>query len=300
MRSTTATSLTTFLALLEFVSATYFTSPQSSTVWQSAPGQTITWHYQAGGAAVGDIVLQAQGLGGPGSTITVASQVDLTTESLTFPSDVALRSNTGQYELKIVNSQDPSFAYTTVGPFSIESFQGSAQPSSSSPSSSPDPSTSQGQSNESQGAPHTETNPPVSTPASTTAGQPLQTVTRGQNSPSSPSPSSSPTPSTTSTRLVPSSSSSSSTIEQTEISSTTAESTTTQSPMSTSTVLSTASVVAITSTYSDPSAGVRTATIISASRPSSTSGANSSKYGSSSWVVGGVAAVVAMGAGYLM
>jgi hypothetical protein len=71
MRSTSTTSFfatsTAFLALLEFVSATYFTSPQTSTVWQTAPGQVITWHYQAGGAAVGDIVLQANGLGGAGS-----------------------------------------------------------------------------------------------------------------------------------------------------------------------------------------------------------------------------------------
>lgn len=70
MRSTTTTSyLTTsaaFLALLELVSATYFTSPQVGTDWQAAPGQVITWHYQAGGAAVGDIVLQANGLGGSG------------------------------------------------------------------------------------------------------------------------------------------------------------------------------------------------------------------------------------------
>jgi len=66
MKTTTATTFTTFLALLEFVSATYFTSPQVSTVWQAAPGQVITWHYQAGGAAVGDIVLQANGLSGSG------------------------------------------------------------------------------------------------------------------------------------------------------------------------------------------------------------------------------------------
>lgn len=57
---------TAFLALLEFAAATYFTSPQTSTVWDTAPGQVITWHYQAGGAAVGDIILQANGLGGAG------------------------------------------------------------------------------------------------------------------------------------------------------------------------------------------------------------------------------------------
>lgn len=39
------------------VSATYFTAPAASTVWTHAPGQEITWKYQAGGAPQGDILL---------------------------------------------------------------------------------------------------------------------------------------------------------------------------------------------------------------------------------------------------
>ncbi|GAA5983437.1 hypothetical protein JCM5350_007650 [Sporobolomyces pararoseus] len=295
MRSTSTpsflTTSTAFLALLELVSATYFTSPQASTVWQAAPGQVITWHYQAGGAAVGDIVLQANGLGGAGATVTVASQVDLTTESLTFPSGVALRSNTGQYELKIVNSQDPSFAYTEVGPFSIESFSGSASSSPSSSSSSDKSSSSTVQ--QSAGSPHTETNPPVSTPVSQTTTSPLQTVTRSDSS------SSSTTTTTTSARpTTTSSSSSSSSSEEDSSSSTSEEETSTTSssvPLSTATVLSTASVVEITSTMTTSG---RTATIISATRPSSTSGAASSAIKTGGIV--GALTVAAMGMSWLM
>lgn len=46
------------------VSATYFTSPTSTTVWASAAGQQITWKFQPGGAPQGDIVLEAVALGG--------------------------------------------------------------------------------------------------------------------------------------------------------------------------------------------------------------------------------------------
>lgn len=49
------------LLALPLASATYFTSPQKSTVWSSAAGQTITWKYQAGGASNGDVVLEAVG-----------------------------------------------------------------------------------------------------------------------------------------------------------------------------------------------------------------------------------------------
>lgn len=67
MRSTNfLLSSATLLALLEFASATYFTSPQASTVWSTAPGQTITWFFQPGGATTGDIVLEAVGLSGTG------------------------------------------------------------------------------------------------------------------------------------------------------------------------------------------------------------------------------------------
>ncbi|GAA6060157.1 hypothetical protein JCM10212_001454, partial [Sporobolomyces blumeae] len=181
-------TLVAFLSAVSLTSATYFTSPQSSTVWSTAPGQTITWHFQAGGAAVGDIVLQAVGLSGSGSTVTVASAVDLTTESLTFPSGVALRSNTQQYELMIVNSQDPSYAYATVGPFEIDSFSGSASSGASSSSSSPaasESTTTSADSGLTEGAPRTRTNPPVSTTTSAAAVTTTTTSTKPETTSSS-------------------------------------------------------------------------------------------------------------------
>lgn len=110
--STFAAVLTTFLPSL--VSATYFTSPVAGTTWDQAIGQTITWHYQPGGAPRGDIVLQIDTRNpkcalspastpprkrpqltlawSPGyraaQTLVVATDVDLTSERVTVSADV--------------------------------------------------------------------------------------------------------------------------------------------------------------------------------------------------------------------
>ncbi|BGP13720.1 hypothetical protein JCM10213v2_001655 [Rhodosporidiobolus nylandii] len=234
------------LALPALVSATYFTAPQQSTVWDTAVGQTITWHFQAGGASNGDIVLQAVGLGSnpkSGQSVTVASDVDLTSESLTFPSGVALRSATQNYYLLMVNSRDPSDVYTQIGPFSIQSFAASSSAGTSS-SAAPISSSSSvdggavgngsgGQSSDAG------TNPPVSTsatPSPTSTVLSTITVSRGASSTSSSPAAASSSPSSSSDSASPSNSRSS-------------FSTSTQEPI-TSTLLSTASGVVITSVLS--------------------------------------------------
>ncbi|POY74312.1 hypothetical protein BMF94_2506 [Rhodotorula taiwanensis] len=122
------------------VSATYFTSPTSTTVWASAAGQQITWKFQPGGAPQGDIVLEAVALGGrplPKSTVALGRQVDLTSGSFTFPAGVVLRDSSQTYILLMVDSQDSSQVYSQVGPFEIQSFGAVAASSSASPPSSP-------------------------------------------------------------------------------------------------------------------------------------------------------------------
>ncbi|GAA5894529.1 hypothetical protein JCM5296_005121 [Sporobolomyces johnsonii] len=287
------------LALLpSLVSATYFTSPQDSTVWDTAVGQTITWYFQAGGATTGDLVLEAVTLNSnsqsPGSNVTVGSSIDLTSESYTFPSGVALRSNTKTYNLLLVNSADPSYAYATVGPFEIDSFTGTAATSSVAATTT---SSSEPASDLTEGAAHTATNPAVSTATSSDA--PLSTVTAGASSSSSSSSSRARTSSVSRSSSTRSSSSPSSTASSSPASSSSspsAKSTATISPSSseskgiTSTIVSTASGVLVTSTLlpnstSSSSSSTATATLLSSTARASssaakTSGAPSTRYAS--------------------
>ncbi|GAA5822630.1 hypothetical protein JCM11251_004324 [Rhodosporidiobolus azoricus] len=235
------------------VSATYFTSPQQSTVWDTAAGQTITWKYQAGGASRGDILL-ASAAANPKAALTtaVASNVDLTTESLTFPSGVALRSRDQQFYLQIVNSASPTEVYTQVGPFTITSFSGSATPSSapSTPPSNDGGAVGNGSGGDSSDA---GTNPPVST--TSTSRRSRSTVLSTVTLPIGGASSSSST--TTSALSSPSSSRSPN-----------SSSTTTTADLVTSTILSTASGVIVTASSSSAAENVTSiVTVTSTSSP---------------------------------
>ncbi|TNY23690.1 hypothetical protein DMC30DRAFT_414017 [Rhodotorula diobovata] len=129
--STFAAVLTTFLPSL--VSATYFTSPVAGTTWDQAIGQTITWHYQPGGAPRGDIVLQIDTRNPKAAqTLVVATDVDLTSERVTVSADVGF-SRANSWILRMVNSDDYSSIYTQVTDLTINSFRGSVAPSSTTP-----------------------------------------------------------------------------------------------------------------------------------------------------------------------
>ncbi|GAA5863781.1 hypothetical protein JCM3774_001156 [Rhodotorula dairenensis] len=115
------------------VSATYFTSPTASTVWTNAAGQDITWKYQAGGAPKGDILLVGMSAGGSPITsmpLVVATDVDLTSESTTFPDGLQLRTATRQYTLLMVDSSNYENVYSQIGPFEIQSFAAASSSSS--------------------------------------------------------------------------------------------------------------------------------------------------------------------------
>ncbi|ORY59427.1 hypothetical protein BCR35DRAFT_200581 [Leucosporidium creatinivorum] len=72
-------------------SATYFTNPTAGTVWSSPQGETITWKFQAGGAAVGTIVLESEATNPKSNTQTVlADSIDLTLEELAWPVGLSL------------------------------------------------------------------------------------------------------------------------------------------------------------------------------------------------------------------
>ncbi|EGU12488.1 Proteophosphoglycan 5 [Rhodotorula toruloides ATCC 204091] len=162
-------ALSSVLFLLpSLASATYFTNPTTSTVWADAGGQPITWHYQPGGAPRGDLVLSAVGGSGMNpknsNSLTIAQNVDLTSESLTFPSGTALRSNSRQYILAIVNSANPTDVYTQIGPFEIDGFGAASSPSSPSSSNG-----SGGAVGNGSGQDATATNPPVSSASPTSS-----------------------------------------------------------------------------------------------------------------------------------
>ncbi|BGP29905.1 hypothetical protein JCM10296v2_001657 [Rhodotorula toruloides] len=167
--------------LPSLASATYFTNPTTSTVWADAGGQPITWHYQPGGAPRGDIVLSAVGGSGTNpknsNSLTIARNVDLTSESLTFPSATALRSNSRQYILAIVNSANPTDVYTQVGPFEIDGFGAASSPSSPSSSNG-----SGGAVGNGSGQDATATNPPISSASPTSSATPSSATTASSSS----------------------------------------------------------------------------------------------------------------------
>ncbi|KWU41390.1 hypothetical protein RHOSPDRAFT_27650 [Rhodotorula sp. JG-1b] len=140
MSNRLVTALLLALAVLSTsVSATYFTSPTASTVWTNAAGEDITWKYQPGGAPNGDILLLGMSpTGTPITTtpLTVATDVDLTSESITFPDGLQLRTATRQYMLLMVDSSNHENVYSQVGPFEIQSFAAASSSSSSSSASS--------------------------------------------------------------------------------------------------------------------------------------------------------------------
>ncbi|BGP05875.1 hypothetical protein JCM10049v2_001694 [Rhodotorula toruloides] len=178
-------ALSSVLFLLpSLASATYFTNPTTSTVWSDAAGQPITWHYQPGGAPRGDIVLSAVGGSGTNpknsNSLTIAQNVDLTSQSLTFPSGTALRSNSRQYILAIVNSANPTDVYTQVGPFEIDGFGAASPPSSPSSNNG-----SGGAVGNGSGQDATATNPPVSSASPTSSATPSSTTTSSSSSSSS-------------------------------------------------------------------------------------------------------------------
>ncbi|BGO97543.1 hypothetical protein NBRC10513v2_001538 [Rhodotorula toruloides] len=178
-------ALSSVLFLLpSLASATYFTNPTTSTVWADAGGQPITWHYQPGGAPRGDLVLSAVGGSGMNpknsNSLTIAQNVDLTSESLTFPSGTALRSNSRQYILAIVNSANPTDVYTQIGPFEIDGFGAASSPSSPSSSNG-----SGGAVGNGSGQDATATNPPVSSASPTSSATPSSTTASSSSSSSS-------------------------------------------------------------------------------------------------------------------
>ncbi|KAK4332976.1 hypothetical protein RTBOTA2_001708 [Rhodotorula toruloides] len=206
-------ALSSVLFLLpSLASATYFTNPTTSTVWADAGGQPITWHYQPGGAPRGDLVLSAVGGSGMNpknsNSLTIAQNVDLTSESLTFPSGTALRSNSRQYILAIVNSANPTDVYTQIGPFEIDGFGAASSPSSPSSSNG-----SGGAVGNGSGQDATATNPPVSsaspTSSATRTASPSSSSSSSSRSASrAPTSATRPASSTTASSRVPSSSSS--------------------------------------------------------------------------------------------
>ncbi|KAJ8295345.1 hypothetical protein OF846_001587 [Rhodotorula toruloides] len=240
-------ALSSVLFLLpSLASATYFTNPTTSTVWSDAAGQPITWHYQPGGAPRGDIVLSAVGGSGTNpknsNSLTIAQNVDLTSQSLTFPSGTALRSNSRQYILAIVNSANPTDVYTQVGPFEIDGFGAASPPSSPSSNNG-----SGGAVGNGSGQDATATNPPVSSASPTssatrTASPSLSSSSRSASR--APSSATRPASATTASSRVPSSSpapppSSSPPLTPSSFSSPPASSTTTSSSSSSSSSTST-------------------------------------------------------------
>ncbi|GAA6029381.1 hypothetical protein JCM8097_003647 [Rhodosporidiobolus ruineniae] len=243
-------------ALPALVSATYFTSPTSGAVWDTAAGQTITWHYQAGGARTGDIVLQSTGTGNNPKntqTVTLASNVDLTSGTLAYPAGVGLRSSSQTYYILMVNSASPSDIYTQVGPLTIQSFDGSIASTSAAPTSTSTGGAAVG--NGSGGASSDAgTNPAVSSATPTSTALSTLTVIPGATSSATPSSRSSSSSSDSS----PSPSSS--------------------APPVTSTVFSTASGVVVTSfagasssASSNVTSSIVTVTLSSSASPSSAS-----------------------------
>ncbi|KAI5477779.1 hypothetical protein MNV49_005862 [Pseudohyphozyma bogoriensis] len=94
MRFSTSAAVFTLLSYAASVQAIYFTYPQASTVWTTAFGQTMTWHYQAGDAIVGTFLLYSAD---ESHYISLGTQIQLQTESLAFPSKIALTSTTKTY-----------------------------------------------------------------------------------------------------------------------------------------------------------------------------------------------------------
>ncbi|GAA5978753.1 hypothetical protein JCM10908_004470 [Rhodotorula pacifica] len=161
------------------VSATYFTSPTASTTWATAAGQEITWKYQAGGAPQGDLILLAQGTAGTPLTTTplvVATNVDLTSGSTTFPSGLQLRAATRKYYLLMVDSSDRTNVYSQVGPFEIDSFAAAAAGSGSGSASSGAASSS-ASSSVSSSAISSSASPSAAASSSSTASRPPVTAT---------------------------------------------------------------------------------------------------------------------------
>ncbi|BGP22660.1 hypothetical protein Rt10032_c08g3529 [Rhodotorula toruloides] len=204
-------ALSSVLFLLpSLASATYFTNPTASTVWANAAGQSITWHYQPGGAPRGDIVLSAVGGSGTNpknsNSLTIAGNVDLTSGSLTFPSGTALRSNSRHYYLAIVNSANPTDVYTQVGPFEIDGFGAATSPSTPSSSDGAGGAVGNGSGQEA-----TATNPPVSTASPTSSESRTASPSPSSSRSASRAPTSAtrPASSTTASSPVPSSSASS-------------------------------------------------------------------------------------------
>ncbi|GAA5938701.1 hypothetical protein JCM3775_001967 [Rhodotorula graminis] len=267
----------------QLVSATYFTSPTAGTVWGQATGQRIAWHYQPGGAPRGDIIL-ALDTANPkaAQTLVVATDVDLTSESVVVPADLGSR-RASRWILRMVNSNNYDTVYTQVADVIIESFAGSAAPSASAA-----PSTTAG----SGGAvgngsgDDTATNPAVGRPTSSSSSQRPSSTSSSQ--PEQSSSSSSDEPSSTMTDEPSSTSSPSST------------------QLVTATVLSTASGVLVTlepSTTSGDPVSVVTVTAsgsvgqASAVQGGSTSGARGSS--GERWV-GALGAAAAVAVAYLL
>ncbi|GAA6050075.1 hypothetical protein JCM3770_001357 [Rhodotorula araucariae] len=164
--------------LPSLVSATYFTSPTAGATWDQAAGQTITWHYQAGGAPRGDIILQSTSSNPKAAqTKVVATDVDLTSESVTVPAGLGASSATS-WTLLMVNSNNYGTVYSQAGPFTIASFAGSAE---SSPPASSSTAVAGGAVGNGSGQDATATNPAVgpSTASSTSqsSSKPLVTAT---------------------------------------------------------------------------------------------------------------------------